>query len=259
VDCFDVTILGSLVNTLLELEDCPLDSVPGQVLPFIHRLGHRVHNLCTPTDIFTIQTTVPTSAYPEYYLWPWLLGESRPPDTCGWHLLSCTESSWRVISFRLSVWRARRVRLSTGFSGGEPWSVDKLPGPYPVQFWSSPVHVGLLHITMVQSSVCVPTHRHLLADVARLDSGLIRFSSRFTALRTSRYRGDDAVPCSREVGDCAQRRTISCQGSHLAAHPPSVRRFRANDSHCQILCKFVGPASWVGIEIFLNVRLLTTA
>ncbi len=28
---------------------------------------------------------------------------------------------------------------------------------------------------------------------------------------------------------------------------------------CQILCKFVGPASWVGIEIFLNFKLRTTA
>lgn len=28
---------------------------------------------------------------------------------------------------------------------------------------------------------------------------------------------------------------------------------------CQILCKFVGPAPWVGIEIFLNFKLRTTA
>lgn len=61
--------------------------------------------------------------------------------------------------------------------------------------------------------VCVPTHRHLLAGLARLDSELTRFSSRFPRLVTSRPQGDDAFPCSLRVGDCTQHQTVSCQGT----------------------------------------------
>jgi hypothetical protein len=54
-----------------------------------------------------------------------------------------------------------------------------MPGPYPVPFWSSLlVHVDLFPLTMVVP-VRIPTHRHLLAGVAQLDSELARFSSRF--------------------------------------------------------------------------------
>ena len=64
---------------------------------------------------------------------------------------------------------------------------------------------------MVQTLVRVPTHRHLLAGVTKLDSGLTRFSSRFPRLMTSLTQGDDAVPGSRRVGDCTQRRLTSYQ------------------------------------------------
>jgi hypothetical protein len=180
-------------------------------------------NLYTPTHCSTFQITVPTSAYPPHYQRLWLLGESSHPGAYGGHLLSRAESAGTVPPFRLSVCRAFRVRLSTGFSGGEPWSRLQVPGPYPVPFWSSLlVHVGLLTFTMVQPSVRVPTHGYLLAGVVLLDSALTRFSSRFTVLMTSRHRGDDAVPCSREVGDCTQRRTISCQGSWPCRSSPGL-------------------------------------
>lgn len=212
--------MRGLVDAFLELKDSPFHFRPGQILPFIHRFIDRVHNFCTPTHPSTLQTIVPTSAYPPHYRRPWLLGESFPPDAFGWYLLSQVENTRRVTSFQLSVWRTVRARLSTGFNGGEPWSQFKVPGPYPVPFWSSPIHLGLLEITMVQASVRMPTHRYLLAGVAWVDSRLTRFSSRFTVLRTSRHNGDEAVPCSPGGGDYTHRRTISCQGSHLAAHPP---------------------------------------
>jgi hypothetical protein len=67
-----------------------------------------------------------------------------------------------------------------GLVGVNSWSARHLPGPYPVPFWASLlVHVGLFPLTVVQS-VRVPTHRHLLTGVARLDSELTCFSSRFT-------------------------------------------------------------------------------
>jgi hypothetical protein len=87
-----------------------------------------------------------------------------------------------------------------------------MPSPYPVPFWASPlVHVGLLGITMVQTLVRVPTHRHLLAGVTLLNSELTRFSSRFPRLITIRTQGDDAVPGSRRVGDCTQQQLTSYQ------------------------------------------------
>jgi hypothetical protein len=87
-----------------------------------------------------------------------------------------------------------------------------MPSPYPVPFWASLlVHVGLLGMTMVQTLVRMPTHRHLLAGVTQLDSGLTRFSSRFPRLITIRTQGDDAVPGSHRVGDCTQLQLISYQ------------------------------------------------
>ena len=73
-----------------------------------------------------------------------------------------------------------------------PWSALHMPGLYPVPFWASLlVHVGLFPFTMVML-VCNPTHRYLLADVARVDSELTCFSSRFPRLMTSRSQGDNA-------------------------------------------------------------------
>jgi hypothetical protein len=78
-------------------------------------------------------------------------------------------------SFVMSVW----PDYPPGLVGVNSWTARHLPGPYPVPFWASLlVHVGLFPLTIVQS-VRVPTHRHLLAGVARLDSELTRFSSRF--------------------------------------------------------------------------------
>lgn len=51
---------------------------------------------------------------------------------------------------------------------------------------------------------------------------------------TSRYRGDDAVPCSQGDGDCTQHQTVSYQGSHLATHPPADGWFRVNESHGEL-------------------------
>jgi hypothetical protein len=130
-----------------------------------------------------------------------------------------TESISEVTSFRPLVCHALRAKLSTGFSGGEPWSPFESPGPYPVPFWASLLaYVDLFPLTAV-SFVRLPAHRHLLAGVAWLGSRLTRFSSRFPRLRTSRTQGDDAVPCSQGVGDCTQRRVTSCQSSWSALQP----------------------------------------
>lgn len=115
------------------------------------------------------------------------------------YLLSSSESAKRITSFRLAVYRAVRVKLSTGFYGSERWSPFETPGPYPVPFWASLLsHVGLFPLTMVPF-VRIPIHRHLLAGVARLGSGLTRFSSRFPRLITSRAQGDDAFSCSQRL------------------------------------------------------------
>lgn len=180
---------------------------------FIHRSQCRVHNLCTLTCLFIFQTTVLASAYPRHYSRPWLFEESLPPFACGWLPTQLPESAGQVTSFRPFVCCIRRVKLSTGFRGGEPWSPSQTPSPYPVPFWSSLlIRVGLFPITMVQF-VRVPTRRYLLASVAQSDSKLTCFSSRFPRLMTSRPQRDDAFPRSQGVGDFTQHRTVSCQGS----------------------------------------------
>lgn len=84
-----------------------------------------------------------------------------------------------VTSFQLSVWRALRARLSTGFSGCEPLVTPQDARPLSFTVWSSLVHVGLFKLTMV-ASVRLPTHRHLLAGMTRVNFERTRISSRFT-------------------------------------------------------------------------------
>jgi hypothetical protein len=73
------------------------------------------------------------------------------------------ESALMVTSFRRSVLRTFRVKLSTGFDGGQPKSPNNTLCPYPLPFWSSLLaHVGLLPLTIV-SLIRVATHRYLLA------------------------------------------------------------------------------------------------
>jgi hypothetical protein len=187
---------------------------------------HRVHSVYTPTGLFTFQLSVPTSAYPGHCPRPWLLGESSSDE----HLVGTYSDRLRAPSdfprscgsFGVSL----GVRLSTGFHGGEPWSTNQLPGPYPVPFWASPsVRVGLSAITMVQSPVRVPTHRYRLAGIPGRTPSDPRLIPPH-GLMTSRYRGDDAFLRSQEVGDCTQHRTTSYQGAQfdqtvsLAPHPP---------------------------------------
>ena len=49
-------------------------------------------------------------------------------------LLTIVESVRRVTPFLMLVLRRCRAVLFTGFLRGEPWSVQHLPGPYPVPF-----------------------------------------------------------------------------------------------------------------------------
>jgi hypothetical protein len=51
-------------------------------------------------------------------------------------------------------------------------------------------------------------------------------------LMVIRYRRGDAFHCSRAVGNYAQLRASSCQGSEfLASHPQAISLFRENGSH----------------------------
>lgn len=170
----------------------------------------------TPTCIFIFQSRVPTSAYPRRYSRHWLLGKSSPDGhpvgTCSGKLRAPSGFPRSCGSFGVSL----GVRLSTGFRGGELWSLKDMPDPYPVPFWASLlVRVGLFVITMVHAPVSLPTHRYLLTGVlSRTLSDPCSIPPH--RLMTSRYCGDGAFLRSREVGDCTQHRTTSCQGLSLA-------------------------------------------
>ena len=93
-----MSILRGSVHPLLEAEDMPVDFLPGDVLPGHHQGGTLCFGALPLTHRFTLHATGPTSAYPERYLWPWLLRASSSPAASGWHLLrkvpGLTEGRW---------------------------------------------------------------------------------------------------------------------------------------------------------------------
>jgi len=54
-------------------------------------------------------------------------------DTCS----AFAESRLLVTSFLRTVLRRGRPVFCTGFSEGEPWSQERVPGLYPFPFWAS--------------------------------------------------------------------------------------------------------------------------
>src|SRR3954463_1524432 len=97
MDQFSVTTTRGLEDALLELEGPTLDLFPAEVLPFIHRLSGRAHNMFTPTCASTFDHVVPTSAYPQAFpealaCWaippvPGLRLAPAPPVTSQWRAL----------------------------------------------------------------------------------------------------------------------------------------------------------------------------
>jgi len=60
-----------------------------------------------------------------------------------------TERKWLVTSFLRIVFRRVRLVLCTGFIGDEPWSQERMPGPYPFPFLGKLItHVSLFLLTM---------------------------------------------------------------------------------------------------------------
>jgi hypothetical protein len=167
-----VTTQCSLVNTLLELEDRPLKIFPGQVLPFIHRVLSRVHNMCTPTCIFTFRLSVPTSAYPERYLRPLLLGEScpdgHPVGTCSARPRASSGLSRSCGSFGVSLGSG----FPPGLVGVNPGHHATHARPLSFPILGKPLNLRRLGSVHDGSHACLsPTHRYLLAGVARSGSG----------------------------------------------------------------------------------------
>jgi len=68
---------------------------------------------------------------------PLLLAESCQPSHAVDPCSAFVERRWLVPSFLRTVLRRGRLVLYTGFVGGEPWSQERVPGPYPFPFWAS--------------------------------------------------------------------------------------------------------------------------
>jgi hypothetical protein len=60
---FDITTTRGLVDALLKLEHAPLDVLPEDRVPSIHRY-YRVHSVFTSTRTSTVHVAVSPSAYP---------------------------------------------------------------------------------------------------------------------------------------------------------------------------------------------------
>jgi hypothetical protein len=141
VCCSDLSTLCRLVNPLLEAEDMPVHLLPWHVLPGHHQGWTLCFGALPLTHGFTFHDTGPTSAYPECYLWPWLLRASSSPTACGGHLL------WKVTFLPKSWWGLLRSQLSLvasvgrcsppGFLTVQTGHWFRMPVSYPVPFGSS--------------------------------------------------------------------------------------------------------------------------
>ena len=69
------------------------------------------------------------SAYLRHCPQHWLFAESFLPFHAVDTFSAFPERRWLVISFLRIVFRRVRLVLCTGFSGDEPWSQERMPGP----------------------------------------------------------------------------------------------------------------------------------
>jgi hypothetical protein len=129
------------VNPLLEAEDMPVHVLPWHVLPGHHQGGPLCFGALPLTHRFTFHATGPTSAYPERYLWPWILRASSSPAACGGHLLwqgtACPESGWGLLRSQLSLVASVGRCSPPGFATVQTGHWFRMPVSYPVPFGSS--------------------------------------------------------------------------------------------------------------------------
>ena len=97
-------------------------------------------------------------------------------DTCS----AFVESRLLVTSFLRTVLRRGRPVFCTGFSEGEPWSHERVPGLYPFPFLGKPLtYVGLVVLTMPHHTFACAGRDDLLPGMLQLGSDGTWFSSRF--------------------------------------------------------------------------------
>ena len=133
----DATFM-SHVNSLLEAEDVPMDSLPRDVLPG-HLQGRSLRFGALPlTHHFTFQDTGPTSAYPGHYPKRWLLRASFSRAASGWRLLcevtGLAEGPAGLLRSRLPLLASLGRCCPPGLSAAHTGQCRRLPAPYPVSF-----------------------------------------------------------------------------------------------------------------------------
>jgi hypothetical protein len=134
-----------------------------------------------------------------------------------------------------------------------------LAQPQALSFWTQPILQRSLVDSDDSSDVCSsPTHRCLLPGMPPLESEGTRFSSRFTTLRTSRCRGEDAFrsftegwefhPTSKAKLRFSPLPSCSLSGSDrlgLAAFPPlQTGRAPFNASGFPVRSPYCSAAGW---------------
>src|SRR5215831_3973406 len=148
--------------------------------------------------------------------------------------------SWRrsysVPGFRLPL----RVgsHCSPGYLWDAAWIKQRVVQPErrsplvsPCPFWTKPItHVGLSHMTTIQTCVRVPTHTQLCSTGFAGGFSVTAFRSRFTVLRISRDRGDRASPLHLGERNCTSTGPkLSKTSSVHVPHPWRVRHFEGTD------------------------------
>jgi hypothetical protein len=131
----------SVSPALLELEHSPLNSLPRNRVPSIHRLSsNRAHSLSTPTDTSIFQVIVSASAYPVAF--PRAFASETIPPSSGmrWtptlHFPPESPDGGYFVPDDLLPLPVGRDS-PPGFCGVEHGSIRQSPGLYPLPCWPS--------------------------------------------------------------------------------------------------------------------------
>ena len=115
----------------------PVHLLPWHVLPGHHQGRTLCFGTLPLTHGFTFQNTGPTSAYPERYLWPWLLRASSSPAACGGHLLRSSSRRGHTGSSRTQA----RATLGREFPISALSIAKRVPNP------------AIVHVSCVLSKI----------------------------------------------------------------------------------------------------------
>jgi hypothetical protein len=224
----------SVSPALLELEHSPLNSLPRNRVPSIHRLSsNRAHSLSTPTDTSIFQVIVSASAYPVAFPRAFASQTILLPDGLRLTpapLVRRATVRYLVPDLRLS-WHLG-THCSPGYFQDAAWIKNEVVQPFTVPILDQADNPRRLVAPDDDSDVSLIAYPYatLLDGIPRWVRSY-RLSFPLQGLRISRYPGESASPL--HLGDrnftCTRNQVIK---DLIGLSPSSLtsQSFRGNDS-----------------------------